>query len=96
MPALGAVVGGPARHEILHPSSHGTGYESSGSDAAEDVAVDYLVASGGDIGYRRPAYGSRRPGRPSLNWVMVATMERLVNLYRERSFERSGLVARGR
>src|ERR1700693_14811 len=58
MSAFRAVVGDHARHELLHTSRHGAGYESTGSDVAGDGEEDQLVASGGDPGHQRPTYAA--------------------------------------
>src|SRR6202050_2653728 len=102
MSGVRAVVGDHARHDLLHTSRHGAGDESTGSNVAGDGQEDQLVASSRDLGIsdrhmrrwreRYEEFGfrglfDRRRGKPSPKRVAVATVERVLQLYRERYFD---------
>src|SRR5215469_8254807 len=74
--ALRAVrVGDHGKHGFLFEDRDGAGNERTGSDFTGDGEEDYLVASGRDHRDQRPAHAA------------LATVEKLLALYRERYFD---------
>jgi hypothetical protein len=76
----------------------GAGDEGTGSDVAGDGEEDHVVAGGGDYRHQRPAHAAlagaleefgydglfdRRRGKPSPKRVPLATVEKVLGLYRE-------------